>query len=44
MAACYIERKEFDLALETIQEAIKVYETTPIDKRQYVDFAKVYER
>ncbi len=44
IAACYIEKKDYQQALATVKEAIKVYESTPGDKKQYVDLAKVYER
>jgi len=43
-AACYIEKKEFDTALEVIDEAIKVYQETDFSTRNASDFAKVLAR
>jgi hypothetical protein len=31
IAACYIEKREYDLALESVKEAQKVYEKSPYD-------------
>lgn len=44
IAACFIEKKDFQKALETTKEAIKLYESSPVEKRQFSDLAKVYER
>ncbi len=44
ISACYIEKKDYEQALITVNEAIKVYEVSPYDKKSYTDLAKVYER
>jgi tetratricopeptide (TPR) repeat protein len=43
-AACYIELKQLDKAMETIEEALKAYNETPMEKRKFESFAKVLAR
>lgn len=43
-AACYIELKQLDKAMETVEEALKVYTETPMKQRNFESFAKVLAR
>lgn len=43
-AACLIEKKQLDEALAVLDEAIKVYNDSDFDKRNYEHFAKVLAR
>lgn len=43
-AACYIELKDLDKALEVIEEAIQTYQESPIEKKKFEDLAKVLAR
>ena len=43
-AACYIELKQLDKAMEIVEEAIKVYKESPMDKKNFDNYAKVLAR
>lgn len=44
MATCYMELKNYEKALEILDEAKKVYEETDFNERSFVNFAKVLEK
>ena len=44
IAACYIFKKDYDKALEVVEEAIKVYREKEPTKRSFEKYAKVLER
>lgn len=43
-ATCYIEKKDYDKALEILDEAVKVYNETDFHVRSFENFAKVLEK
>lgn len=43
-ATCYIEKKDYEKALEILDEAEKVYNETDFNKRSFENFAKVLEK
>lgn len=44
LIACYIEQKNFDLAIETCEEAVKVFNESDFDQRKVEHLAKIYSR
>jgi len=43
-ATCLFEKKEYEKALEILDEAEKVYQETEIEKRSFENYAKILEK